>query len=415
LAGTRADASRIIAAGGRGVAGGRFRVQQGLVVGQVALSVLLVGSATLLLGSYYNLTRVDTGFDASNAVTFHVAARWDEDRSRIGQLQVQLLSSLEQLPHVQAAGFTNFLPATSATLRYQVLVDGLTGQNPDGSMTVGSRMMSSGYLRAMGAPLVGGAWCPPLKADFKAPRSAMVNQRFVDIHAPNQNLIGRSMRLTQVNSPMTIVGVVGNIAEDGLATSPVPYVYSCDSAGSWPDPQYVARTSDPRAFAGDLRRIVGELDPSRAIFGFRPVQDVVDGALDQPRFDAGVLALFAGAAVTLAAVGLYSLFMLVVSERAREMAVRLAIGAAPREMIRLVMTGASRLLASGIVVGILLTAAADRLLRGVLFGIGAVREPPLRAHAIAVAVVTLAIVSAIAVAGPALKAARIAPIDALRD
>jgi ABC-type antimicrobial peptide transport system permease subunit len=113
--------------------------------------------------------------------------------------------------------------------------------------------------------------------------------------------------------------------------------------------------------------------------------------------------------VTLAAIGLYSLFMLVVSERAREMAVRLAIGASPRQVVQLVMTGAARLLAGGIVTGILLTAAADRLLRRVVFGVS-----PLDAPALLVAALTLAIVAAIAVAGPALKAARIAPIDALR-
>jgi putative ABC transport system permease protein len=122
-----------------------------------------------------------------------------------------------------------------------------------------------------------------------------------------------------------------------------------------------------------------------------------------------MLALFAGAALALAAIGLYSLFMLVVSERAREMAVRLAIGAAPSQMIGLVMSGAGRLLTGGIVVGIALTAAADRVLRGVVFGVS-----PLDVRALAAAAVTLAIVSLVAVAGPALKAARIAPIEALR-
>ena len=139
------------------------------------------------------------------------------------------------------------------------------------------------------------------------------------------------------------------------------------------------------------------------------MQDVLDAALDQPRLDTAMLGLFAAAAVTLAAVGLYSLFMLLVSERAREMAVRLAIGAQPRQMIQLVMAGAGRLLGGGIVLGILLTAAADRLFRGLLFGVSTVD-----ARSLAAAAVTLAIVWAIAIAGPAIKAARIAPVDALR-
>ena len=410
LAGSRPQLNRVISSGSRGVAGGQHRVQRLLVVAQVALSVVLVGSATLLLRSYYNLTNVETGFDPSSAVTFHVGARWDEDRVRVGQLQEHLIASLEQLPHVEAAGLTNFLPATGATLRYQVYVDGLTGSNADGSMTVGTRMISGGYLRALRAPLVAGEWCQGPKMDFKAPATAIVNQRFVDVHAPNQNLVGRSLwMIRRSGTPFRIVAVVGNIAEDGHATSPVPYVYTCNSAGAWPDPEYVARTADARALGADLRRLVRELDPNRAVFGFRPVQDVLDAALDQPRLDAAMLGLFAGAAVTLAAIGLYSLFMLMVSERAREMAVRLAIGAEPRQLVQLVMAGAGRLLAGGIVAGIVLTAAADRLLRGALFGVS-----PLDAGALAAAALTLAIVSALAVAGPAIKAARIAPIDALK-
>jgi predicted permease len=410
FAATRAHLMQALGGSSRAVAGGAHRLQRLLVVGQVALSVLLVGSATLLLRSYYDLTRVDTGLDASNTMTFHVAARWDEDRARIGQLQQQLIASLEQLPHVRAAGMVNFLPAGGATLRYQVTVEGVNGPNDDGSVTVGARSVTGGYLRALRAPLEAGSWCPPITTDPKAPRAALVNRRFVDVHAPGQNLVGRSAQIVGTpGGPMTIVGVVGNMAEDGPATTTGPYLYSCLFAGAWPDPEYVVRTSDARALASDLRRVVRELDPGRAIFGFGPVQEVLDAALEQPRLDAAMLTVFAGAAVTLAALGLYSLFMLLVSERAREMAVRLAIGASPRELFQLVMSDAGRLLVTGVLLGIVLTAAADRALRGVVLD-----AAPLNVSALATAAATLAIISIAAVAGPALRAARTAPINALR-
>ena len=409
VAGTRARLAGTISSGARGTTRSGHALQKALVVGQVALSVVLVGSATLLLRSYYNLTHVETGLDASEVVTFHVAARWDEDRTRVGQLQTQLLSALGQLPHVRAAGMANFLPTSGATLRYQIQVDGVAGADTGGAITVGARTIGGDYLSALRAPLVAGSWCPPFDANSKAPGMALVNRRLVDVHAPNQNLVGRSLRLVQGNTPFTVVGVVGNLAEDGHGVSPVPYLYTCAFGGAWPDPEYVARTSDPRAFAVDLRRIVRELDSTRAVFGLRPLQDVLDAALDQPRLDAAMLALFAAAALTLAAIGLYSLFMLVVSERAREMAVRLAIGAAPSELVRLVLAGAGRLLAAGVALGIILTAAADRVLRGVVFAVG-----PLDLPALVAAALTLALVCAAAVAGPAIKAARTAPIDALR-
>jgi predicted permease len=409
VVGTRRDLQQVIAAGSRAVAGGRHRLQQGLVLVQVALSVTLVGSATLLLRSYYNLTIVDRGFDPGGVMTFHVAAGWTEDRYRVGLLQTQLLSELNDLPHVQAAGMTNFLPAPGGSLRYSVRVSGLTGPNADGSMTVGSRTVTEGYLRAIRAPLVAGSSCPPIRMGDKS-RHAMVNQRFVDMHAPNQNLVGRTLEMVQSpGATYTIAGIVGTMAEDGPAVSPVPFAYTCSAPGWWPDPEYVVRTADARVLAADLRQIVNRIDAKRAIFGLRPLGEVVDGAFDQPKLDAAMLGSFAGAALALAGIGLYSLFMLVVSDRTREIAVRLAIGASPAGMIRLIAAAAGRLLTSGIVLGIVLTAAADRVLRGVLFGVSSFDAGALATSAVVIAAVAMA-----AVAAPAIRASRVAPTDALR-
>ncbi len=263
VVGTRRDLQQMMAMGSRGVAGGRHQFQQGLVLAQVALSVVLVGSATLLLRSYYNLTIVDRGFDPNGVVTFHVAAGWSEDRLKVGLLQTQLLSELGELPHVQAAGLTNFLPTPGGSLRYAVRVAGLTGPNADGSMTIGSRTVTEGYLRAIRVPLAAGSLCPPIRMDDKS-RYVMVNQRFVDMHAPNQNLVGRMLEMVQsgggASATYTIIGVLGTMAEDGPAVSPVPFVYVCSPPGWWPDPEYVVRTADARGLARDLRHIVNGID-----------------------------------------------------------------------------------------------------------------------------------------------------------
>lgn len=341
-------------------------------------------------------------------MTFHVAAGWSEDRQKVSLLQIQLLTELSELPHVQAAGLTNFLPAPGGSLRYPVRVAGLTGPNADGTVTVGARAVTEGYLRAIRAQLVAGSFCPPFRMDDK-PRSVMVNQRFLDTYAPNQNLVGRVLDMVGPGATYTIIGILGTMSEDGPAVTPVPFAYLCSPPGWWPDPEYVVRTDDARGLARDLRQIVSGIDSKRAIFGLRPLREAVDGAFDQPKLDAAVLSSFASAALTLSGVGLYSLFMLVVSDRTREIAVRLAIGASPSEMIRLVAAAAARLLASGIVLGVVLTAAADRVLRGMLFGVTS-----FDAGALAASIAVIATVAMAAVAAPAIRAARVPPRDALR-
>jgi predicted permease len=395
----------------RGVVGRAHRAQRMLVVAQVALSVLLCVSATLLVRSYDNLTRVDGGFSADGSYTFHVGARWDEDRTAVGHLQERLVAELLQVPGVKAVGMTNFLPLPNATLRYQVKVAGMAGSDPNGFVTTGSRTVSSGYLDALHVPIVAGTNCPAFRFDPKAPSTVLVNKRFVERFAPGQNLVGRELRFQQyAQVAQTIVGVVANVSEDGPAADAVPYVYGCAKPGDWPDPEYVVRTSDGERLTAALRPLVRQLDPSRAVFGYRALSDALRTAVDEPRMTAGLTSLFAATALTLAAIGLYGLFMLIVSESRREIGVRLALGAAPRQMVSLVAAGAGRLLLAGVVIGLALTAGAGRVLKALLFGVTSYDAPTL-----AMATLTLVVVSSLAIALPALRAARVPPTEALRD
>jgi putative ABC transport system permease protein len=396
--------------GGRGVAGGAHRLQRFLVVAQVALSVLLCVSATLLVRSYDNLTRVNSGFTAEGAYTFHVGARWDEDRTAVGHLQERLVEGIQQQPGVLAVGMTNFLPLPGATLRYQVKVSGMPGTDPNGFVTAGSRTVSAGYLEALKVPILAGAPCPAFRFDPNAPLTVLVNRRFVDRFAAGQNLIGRELRFAQyVQTPQTIVGVVADVAEDGPAADAVPYVYACARPGAWPDPQYVVRAADPERFAAALRPLVRQIDPSRAVFGYRPLSDALQAAVDEPRMTAGLTTLFAVTALTLAAIGLYGLFMLIVSEGRREIGVRLALGAAPTQMVGLVCASAGRLLVLGVIIGLGLTLGTGRVLKTLLFGVSTYD-----AGTLAVATMALVVVSSTAIAIPAIRASRVAPTEALR-
>jgi putative ABC transport system permease protein len=394
---------------GRSVSGDRHRLQGALVVSQIALSMLLAGSAALLVRSYGAMTRVALGFETANVFTFHVGAAWDEDRKLVGQLQQQIRTGLQQLPGVQAAGFTNFLPAGGATLRYEVRVDGVAGPGEDGKLTVGTRSVSAGYLEALRVGLVAGEWCPDLQLGVTQGRSVIVNRRFVDLYGGGTSLVGRQLRLEQF-PPSRIVGVIGNVLEDGASAPVMPYIYMCVGAGWWPDPSYVVRAEgDPRTVIAAVRHLVRSLDPGRPVFGIKMLDEVIGDGLEQPRINARLLALFAAAALGLAALGMYGLLMLLVAERRRELGVRMALGASPLDLIRLVLTGASRLVVSGMAVGLVLTLAAGHAFRAMLFGV-APHDP----RALFAGVLALMLVSVAAILIPARKAATVSPTEAMR-
>ena len=288
-------------------------------------------------------------------------------------------------------------------------VEGIAASDDNGKITVGERTVSNGYLRAMQVSLVAGAWCPPLRQDFKAQPKAIVNRAFTDRYG--MDVIGRHFAFDQNPGTHEIVGVVGNVAEDGQGASASPYVYACEAAGFWPDPEYVVRThGDPRGVMSGVRALVHRIDQNRAIFGVKMVDAVVAGALDQPRLNAVLLAGFAAAAIGLASLGVYSLLMLLVSDRTREMGVRMALGAAPAQIVRLIVAGAGRLLAAGMAIGLVLAVAAARALHAALFGVSPIDAPTLAAVAVVLTGVTLA-----AAAVPAWRASAIEPTDAMRS
>jgi putative ABC transport system permease protein len=373
-------------------------------------------SAILLVRSYDNLTHVDTGFTSAGVYTFHVGARWNEDRQAVGHLQERLVEEIGRQPGVTAVGLANFLPQSGASLRYQVKVAGVPGTDPNGYVTAGSRSIGADYFKALNIPIVAGTACPSFRSreaafDPNTMAFDLVNRRFVSQFANGENVVGRSLRMAQYpQTAHTIIGVVGDVSEDSAAADVVPYVYSCLSAGDWPDPEYVVRLSAPASFTAALRPLVRNLDSSRAVFGYQPLEDVLRTDTEEPRMDAGLTTLFAATALGLSAIGLYGLFMLIVSESRREIGVRLALGAAPRQMIGLVCVGAGRLLVAGLAIGLLLTAGAGRILRTLLFGISAHD-----AGTMALATVALATVSLAAILLPALRASRVPPTEALRE
>jgi putative ABC transport system permease protein len=397
---------------GRGAVGRRRVLQPALVAGQIALTMTLLAGSGLLLRSFQNVTRVDLGFNASNTLLFHVGARWDEDRARIGQMQEALVAELRRLPGVQAAGTTNFLPASGATLRYQVTLEGAAASDEVARTPAGSRTVSPGYLRALQATLVAGAWCPELRYDPKAPSQAMVNRRFAEVYGRGQNLVGRRIQFSSFrNTSWTeIVGVIGDMREDGLDAAAYPYVYTCARAGGWPDPEYVVRVSgDPRALLPPVREVARRIAPARAIFGVRTMEEAIGASLDSRRTSTETLAAFALTAMALAAVGLYSLVSQSVNGRRQEIGVRMALGATPRRIVAALVGGAGRLIVAGVAGGVALTAAGQRLVKSMLFGVG-----PLDGVSLAVAASLLALVALGAAMLPARRAAAIDPAESIR-
>jgi hypothetical protein len=292
-----------------------------------------------------------------------------------------------------------------------VTLEGVAATDESGDMPAGFRYISPGYLQGLRVPLLSGSWCPALKVDMPGEPKIMVNRRFAEVYAKGQNVVGRHIAMGGYSGPpYVIVGVIGDMKEDTLAAPVYPYLYSCAGGGNWPDPNYLVRTKgDPRRAMNAIRAVVANVAPGRAIFGVQTLDEALDTTLDRPRSNADLLALFALAAMTLATVGLYGLVTQIVNSRRREMGVRIALGAAPGQIVGSVVAGAGRLIAAGIVLGAGLTVAVQPLFRNLIFGVS-----PVDATSMLYAALLLAAVSTLAALVPARRAAAIDPMESMR-
>jgi putative ABC transport system permease protein len=413
----RTDARGGLHQAARPQARGRRRFQRGLVAAQFAISLVLLLGTGLLVRSYLKLSRVDPGFDPSNVITFHVGAEYGEDNRLLGRIQEELMAGIERLPGVQAAGTTSYLPATGATSRrVEYVLEGSSGDSGSGKIPVGVRSVGASYFQALHIPLLRGVTCPEMRADLSMQPKAVVNQRFAEQYGNAAGVIGRHLHTAQQFGPRfnpEIVGVVADQKEDGLNAPAYPYVYTCMWGGGVPDPEYVVRTAgDQRQILTAIRQVVRSIAPSRAVFGVKTMEEHVESSLDTPRLSSQILVVFAGLALLLAGVGLYSLAMLAVTTRTKEIGLRVALGAGPRRIVASVILDAAVPICIGLGAGAALAAVALRakVVQSALFEVDLTDGVTLLSVA-----ATLAAVAMLAALIPARRAAAIDPIHALRD
>ena len=387
------------------------RVRDGLVVAEIAVALVLLVGATLLVRSFAALSRVDTGIDTRNLLTFDVKLSGPraEYQARQVEFYAALQRRLEAVPGVVSAGSAVTLPIGGDDFGTSFLVDGRPTPRPGQEPHAGYQIVMPGYFRAMGIPLEGGR--DVRDSDTRtSPRVVLVNDALARQQWPGEDPIGRRVRFGDEDAWMTVVGVVGDIRHLGPAVPPRPELYQPSSQRSFPFMAFVVRTAgEPDALVPTLRRAAAELDPSLPLANVKTMDEHIARALARPRFVSTLVTAFGALALTLAIVGIYGVMSWSVAERTREFAIRLALGVRGPVLVRSVLARALALAAVGIAGGLAGARAATGVLAGMLYGVQPTDGLTFAATAAAVALVALA-----ACYVPARRALRADPITLLR-
>ncbi|HWM25083.1 MAG TPA: ABC transporter permease [Chthoniobacterales bacterium] len=376
---SRPNVSDSLQQGSKGSTGGIHgsRVRAFLVVSQVSLSLLLLAGAGLLIKSFFNLRATSPGFDPSRLMVFdHVVPRVkypEPDQQR--RFYDQLMPKLAAIPGVEAVGGANPLPFSGNDSGSSFFIAGqppiAPGNRPDASHL----SVVPGYFKAMRIPLRSGRDFDQRDTD-KSPFVAIVNETFARRFLPNVNPIGQVVVLDRGNLgelPMEVVGVVGDTKHEELSEVPRPEFYQ-------PFQQYpnrrvwiTLRLASVNLSGVDIavRRAVQSIDSDMFVRQLEPMTSLVAQRLAQPKFNMMLLGIFAGVAMVLAAVGIYGVIAYSVTQRTREIGIRMALGAQRTQMLGMVLRQSLTVVAIGLVLGLLAAFAATRLLASLLYGVGA--------------------------------------------
>jgi predicted permease len=393
----------------------QHRLQNGLVIAETAVGlVLLVGSA-LLIHSFVRVLRVNPGFDPHNVVTTEIGLSDPKyDAPKVTQFYEQLLEKVKNIPGVTAVAGASPLPLSNSIMRISFEIDGrpvTKGTEPSENIA----SITPDYFSVMRIPLVRGRLFT--SADrAKAPLTLIVTQKFADRYFPNEDPIGKRIRPGLSDGQTKddyreIVGVVGDVKMEGLTSEFEPQYYL-------PYPQAVIgavslaiRTEgNPLSVIGQVREAVHSLDQAVPLYDIHTLESNVSRSAAQARFQATLLTSFAGMALLLFAVGLYAVLSYTVSQRTVEIGLRMALGARREDMLRRYLFHGLRLTAMGGIIGLIAAAAMTRLLASMLYEVKATDGPAF--ISVSVVVIVVAITASFM---PARRAMTVNPMSALKD
>ena len=409
---SRPELQSALNSSGRGSTTGRRqrRIRNVLVTIEVGLAVVLTLGAGLLLRSFLSVLAVDPGFRPDNLLTLQIAL--PNHLSTAAQRQAlydTLFARLDALPGVTATGGTTRLPLGSTNVTTKIGIEGRDlppGQWPE----VEFRRAVHNYFAAMAIPVVRGRGFDDAHDGPATMPVVVINQTLARQQFPGEDPIGRRLRMSPTGGWLTIVGVVGDIRHAGLETPPSPEMYIPGVQGPPSNPFIVLRTSgDPSSLAAAARAEVQMVDKTIAAYDIKTMTQIRSESVSQRRFVLLLVGAFGVLALIMAAVGVYGVMALIVTERAAEIGIRIALGAQPASVLRLVVGGGVTLASIGIAGGVLVALAMTPLLQTQLYGIGAM--DPLTMAAVPVLLLAVAVIACWL---PARRAMNIDPVNALR-
>jgi putative ABC transport system permease protein len=417
LAASRADLHKALQRTGRGsLDPGRQHVRNLLVISQVAAALALLVGAGLLVRSFGRLLDLDPGFDPKGVLTMQMVlprSDYPDDPSKSAFAE-RLCENVASLPDADSCAVTSFLPMTDGTADRDYYVEGRPLPAPGQVPQAGRRLVSADYFRAMGIPISKGrSFSSGDRGD--SPGVAIVNEAFVRREWPRESAIGKRISVTSPEDGkwLTVVGVSKDVRHSGLAAEPAPEIYQPFSQRPWFAVVLVVRSQNPEieslSLVPAIRRKVLQVDNHLPVYDVQTMEQRLDRSLSRQRFALLALGTLAAIGLFLSAMGIYSVMAYIVSGRAHEVGIRMAMGARRGNILRLIMRQGMGLVFLGVIGGVLLTTVLTRVIATLLFGV-----EPIDLPTFVCVVALLTAVAALANYIPAHRAARLDPTITLR-
>ena len=415
LRASKSDFNEALKEGSRGSTEGfrGNRLRGLLVVSEVALSLVLLVGAGLLIRSFFELRAVRPGFEPQNLLTAGIGLPPNKYKDEASQAAFfkQVLERVAQLPGVKSVGGVEPLPMSGNNWATTVTLDGVPPPPPGQRQRTQTRVVSPGYHRAMGIPLVRGRLLTE-QDTAQSPKVVVVSESFARQVFPGEEAVGR--RVTPTLAPdftAEIVGVVGDVKHRALDETPAPELYASYQQAPQPFLALVVR-AEPAVTAGltnSIREAVLQVDANQPLYNVKTMEELLSDSVASRRFNMTLLAVFAAIALALASVGVFGVLSYSVTRRTHEIGIRVALGARRGDVLRLVVGQGMALVGAGIALGLASALALTRLIAGLLYGVSA-SDPVIYAGV----ALLLAAVALLACYLPARRATKVDPMVALR-